>query len=515
MSLTAGITPDVGTLVLPATARGRVPLTGSLVLRDGNGGSVTLDKIYSLEETTQELPGGDEISVQVADRRCLWGWGQVSEYLRTWNQPNVDGSANQERALSLLVSDCLAALPGVGGRTMQVPFNVFPPVQWDAANAAQALQDLCDEFGLIVSMSPGGQVDVTPLEQAVGWPGGPYKAKEAGTGGKVKPAKIVIAGSRIVNEMTFEDLAAVGLEIDGTIRAINDLSYKPAAGWGTEPITFPNVSGGTYNGTAYTAEEAKELARKCIWKWYAIANTQLRALLPLLDVRSEIAESQGTEEHGKPYVESENAEWDGTKWKKDAKGRISTGFTVDNELGIVKFAEHVYSITTEGGSHGGLVAPDIDLQAAYEMIAYYRHEHAVAGGVQGTIMIHKVPDLRQWEIEMAAQNKDVLDAYAAQVATRLERQFTAGGPEARTYPRIVNVWPGGVLRSVQWSVSTGGGATTTLQKNFDRPTVDGMPAYEEKLRRRRQRVVLDRADNWTRGRTEGEGVGVKARGGTF
>ena len=523
MSLTAGITPDVGTLVMPATARGRVPLKARLVLRDGNGGSVTLPGIYSLEGTTQELPGGKEISVQVADRRCLWAWDEISY---AWNRLNVDGSENPERSLHLLLADLVAHLPGARTGSLVATAGIYPPVAWDQDNTAQALQELCDEFGLIASMSVSGKVHVTSADEAAGWPGGPYKAKETGTGGKLKPAKIVIAGAPLVNEKTFEDLVAVGLEIDGTIRPIADLSYKPASGWGTEPITFPNVSGGTYNGTAYSAEEARELARKCIWKWYALdlTDNERKQYLPLLDVRSEIVESQGNEEHGKPYVNSENAQWDGTSWKKDAKGRISSGFTIDNELGIVKFEEPVYSITTEGGSHGGLVAPDIDLRAAYEQkpdpddareqICSYYYARAVAGGAAGTKLLHKIPELRVWYITGTAQNEANVEAYAKLVAQRLERQFTGGGPEARTYPRIVNATPRGVLRSVQWTVSTGGGATTTIQKNFDRPIVDGMPAYEEKLRRRRQRVVLNKVDHGQRVYVAGRGD-VYATGGQF
>ena len=520
MSLTEGITPDVGTLILPVSAAGRIPRKANLVLRDGLGGSVQIADVYALAGSLRKLPGGNEVSVQVADRRCLWQWGQVSQYLAAYNQPDADGSANHERSLAMLIYDCFDALPGIAGSHVDDPLasGVFPPVSWDAANAAQAAQDLCDQFGLAISLSPAGRVTAAPAySRDVPWPAGQCERLETESAPLLKPAVIRIVGARIVNEHTFEDLEPVGLEKDGTIRAIGDLSYTPAHGWGDEPpITFPNLAGGTYNGTAYTADEARELARKCLWTWYAITNSTDRELLPLLDVRAEVVAHQGNDERGRPYIDSENARWDGTKWQADAKGRISSGFSLDRELGIVMFEEPVYAATTTGASHGGLAAPDMDLRAAYEMVAFYSYDYTVAGGVPGTVMQHRVPELRQWEIGLVAQNTAALDAYAWQVARRLAERFSAAGPEARAYPRIVAATPKGLLRSVQWTADADQGAGTVVQKVLDFPSLDGMPAYEEKLRRRRQQVLLDRFDAFERTDRSGYSMGLKPpMGGRF
>jgi len=100
------------------------------------------------------------------------------------------------------------------------------------------------------------------------------------------------------------------------------------------------------------------------------------------------------------------------------------------------------------------------------------------------------------------------------VAEKLALQFSAGGPSSRSYPRIVDFTPKGQMRSVQWHVDGQAGATTTIQKNFDQPAIEGMPPYEEKLKRRRESVALDRIDSRTR--KAGESVGdVLARGGRF
>lgn len=491
MSLSEGIVPDVGTLTFSAAHAARIPAKADLVLRDGRGGSVTIKDVYRLEGTTTESANGQELSVQVADRRCLWQWARVSEYFLEWNAQLPDGTFDPEKSLPDLINDCVRALTNQAPTRNGALPTIFPAVRWDVAGAAQALQDLCSQHALAVTLTAAGQVWVLPafsLDPA--WPGGPCEQIEEQQTGLVKPAKIVILGARTVEEWEFEDLEPVGQEIDGTVRLIDDLSYTPAHGWEKEPSPFMNLVAGTYNGDAYTAAEAQELARKCIWKWYAMTDEDDRELLPLLDTRSTVVKNQGADEHGKPFVTAENAWWDGTTWKKHAPGRISTGFSIDNQAGIVKFDDLVYTVSTEGGASGDLVAPSMKLQASFETVAYYTYVHAIAGGEPDTEYVYRMPELREWSIFGISQNKAELDAVAAVVAARLAEQFAAPGPQSRSYPRIIAVNPEGTLRSVQWSVDPVQGATTVLHKIFELPGPDSLPGYEEKLRRRSERVLL-------------------------
>ena len=495
-SLTAGIAPDVGVLVVPY--KSVVPNKANLTLRDGIGGSVVIRDVYAVQGTTKKLPGGKTYSMQVADRRCLWKWSRIDG---VYNQPNPDGTENQELGAKDLLALCFAKLPGVKSTSISVLTSIYPPVRWEAENAASAAQSVCDQCGWIISLQAGGIVRVSSVEWDPVPPAGPYKEEESQGPKRLKPASIVIVGAPTINEKTFSSLVAVGMEKNGKIRPIDDLSYKPAGGWGTEPVagvlTFPNVAGGTYGGVAYTAAEARELAKKCIWKWYAcgLTGNDRKTYLPLLDIRSEVVvlEDGTTEEHGKPYVVSENARWDGTKWKKDAKGRISTGFTLDNENGIVKFEEPVYTVTTEGPSSGAKVPPDIDLRAAYET-GRYAFDYPVPGGEAGTEQIHKVPELRLYQIAGVDQNKTEVDAYARKVARGLAKEYSLDGPGSLTYPGILNEIVSGTIRSIQWSVDGQAGASTTIQKNFDAPAISGMPGFTEKLRRSRQKVILDRVN---------------------
>lgn len=516
MSLTQGITPDVGTLVIPTWCAGRIPAKADLVLSDGNDGLVRFLDMYHIEGTEQELPGGREISIQIADRRCLWKWNFLQLGQIAWNQPNPDGTAKKERALVTLLHDCLSALSGARWQVMHDVPEAYPPVRWpDPTNAAAAAQALCDEFGLGISLAPWGSVNVESLAADHPFPPGPVSGREAGQSVQMKPASIWIIGSNNVYEKTFSDLVAVGIEIDGTVRPIDELSYKPAHGWGAEPLTFPNLAAGSYGGENYTADEARELARKAVWKWYSLKNAD-RAFLPLLDVRSELVLNQGVKERGRPYVLSELAVWDGTVWVKLPKQRISEGFTLDCAAGIVKFDEPIYTVQNEGAAAGAIIAPDMDLRAAYESSAPYGFEYIVAGGVPGTALYHSVPALRLWWIDGDTDpfaESDMND-YARKVAEQLARPFSVAAPESRTYPRITAIRPGGTIRAVRWSVDGQSGAMTRVEKGFDLPD-PGMPAFEERLARRKTRVVLERLERQSEVDAADESMGLDGLQGEF
>jgi len=440
------------------------------------------------------------VSIQVADQRVLWKWGRISG---VYNQPAADGSANQELPADVLLRDALLAAPGVSSVNSTAPSYIYPPVAWRAENPASAAQELCEQLHLGISISPSGQVYVRSLDSYnPAFPSGYQTADEATTGNLVKPAKIVVIGAQHIVDVTFEDLIAVGLEIDGTVRPIADLSYAPAHGWGSEPLTFPSLAGGTYGGTAYTKQEAQELARKCIWRWYALDLTddEREQYLPLCGTLAETATVDGNEEHRPPYVESTRAIFDGTKWIKLDQGVINVPFTLDRAAGLVKFTEPVYTVSTDGASATAIVAPTMDLRAAYEMKwwqddCHYVYEYNVRGGIAGTEHVHHVPELRAFYASPFPENGSDLDAYAAQIAVKIAGEYNEDGPASRSYPAIKNVTPAGTIRSVQWDVSERG-ATTVVQKNFDAPAVSTMPSYKEKLRRREQKVVVQKVRDW-------------------
>jgi hypothetical protein len=373
---------------------------------------------------------------------------------------------------------------------VQVDYDVmwWPAVKWEEANPAVAAQQLAEELGLAIYLHADGRVTAEPIDKIVDWPSGAFSEHEHSVSSRLKPAKIEVVGPKIINEVTFSDLVAVGVEIDGTIVPLDDLSYTPyegLGGWAIESFDFPMVTGGTFNGIAYTEEEARELAKKCVFRWYMLKTADWDKL-PLLDVRAEVVEAQGESQRGKPYVIADNASFNGSTWIKLAATADGLGidFTLDGELGLVKFAEPVFTVTGPGWKSTRKEPASVSLRAAYYTSSRYRREIALIGGETGTTQQHQAPDLQQWNIEGTAQNDTELNAHADTLLERLRDAYYVAGPERRTYPGILAVNPSGDIRSVQWSASPSGGAVTVLQVNYDEPNIAGMPNYEEKWRRR-------------------------------
>jgi len=501
MSLSLGVSPDVGTLVFPATDAGRIPKTGSLVLRDGRGGSVTITHVYALEGTLEEMPGTKEISVQVADLRLLWKWASVRG---VYNEPNADGTENQEVDTQGLIEACLTALPNIASSWLECPSGIYLPVRWQRESAAAALQALCDATALGVALAPDGRVYVSPLYAGgPALPGGGVTARQTTQTAAVTPAAIRIVGAPVVDEETFS-LEAVGVEIDGTVRAVDNLSYTPSHGWATEPLTFPNIAAGTYNSIAYTADEARELATRSVWRWYSCGFTaaQRKRYLPFLPALARTDTIDGVEGRGEPWVLASYGHFDGTIWQKVAKTYIAEGWTLDSANGIVKFLRPLFDVQTDGEKATRLAEPDIELRAAFERWdtanscrELYEYSHTLAGGVSGTELVHKAAELREYRIGSSSQNGTHLNTYAAKVAVRLAQEFSRAGPAARVYPRIVNQTPRGTLRAVRWSVSPTGGASTRIEQNFDTPP-PWMPSYDEQRRRRRAENNAAEVRSW-------------------
>jgi hypothetical protein len=481
-SLTMGISPDIGTLVIPVEALPVLPQKADLWLCDGVGQVIFRD-LYALMNTVRDLPGGKEVMIQIADRRVLWKWAAING---SYNQPGA-GITLLDKSARDLLDLALNACPNVPGVSVDYDVLWWPAVAWDEANPAVAAKELAEDLGMAIYLGPDGWVHVEKVDKVVPWPSGATSEEEVSNSSRLKPEKIEVVGPKIINEETFTGLVAVGMEIDGTIVPIDDLSYKPyvgLGGWSIESFDFPMVSSGTFNGVAYTEEEARELAKKCIYRWYIVKSADW-SKLPLLDVRAEVVEVDGQSQRAKPYVIADNASFNGSTWVTLAATADGLGidFTLDGELGLVKFDEPVYTVTGPGWKATAKAAADVSLRAAYYTSSRYRREISLVGGEAGTQQ-HQAPELQQWNIEGTPQNDTELNASADTLLDRLKAAYEVPGPQRRTYPGILDIRPSGELRSVQWRVSPGEGALTVLQKHYDEPSLPGVPNADEKWRRR-------------------------------
>lgn len=122
----------------------------------------------------------------------------------------------------------------------QLPNDGRPYVDWDYANAAAELQSLCESYGCSVVLGINGKVRICKAGEGESLP----ELESISSGGIVidpaeTPDKIVMYGEPDEFQGDFYIPDAVGLDTDGAIKLIGDLSYKPSAadgGWAKADI---------------------------------------------------------------------------------------------------------------------------------------------------------------------------------------------------------------------------------------------------------------------------------------
>ncbi len=82
-----------------------------------------------------------------------------------------------------------------------------------------------------------------------------------------RPDKILIVGSRIILEEQFTDLVAVGLETDGSIKPLGDLSYGPGKP-GVHVDTWDDIVADFISLSA--DKDRRECAQASVYKWFRV-----------------------------------------------------------------------------------------------------------------------------------------------------------------------------------------------------------------------------------------------------
>lgn len=133
-------------------------------------------------------------------------------------------------------------LETMGERTYDIaaiPSNDYPEVKWEAAVPAVELQNLAERYGCRVVYRPDVDgVLIAKLGVGAQLPDGLLDSDNLGIDPPEPPGRIVVYGAPVRYQVRFE-LEAVGLDFDGVVRPIDDLSYTPAQGWESAGPPFP------------------------------------------------------------------------------------------------------------------------------------------------------------------------------------------------------------------------------------------------------------------------------------
>jgi len=498
-SLGLGIVPGSGTAIFSEIFE-HVPKRGTLEMSDGIRTIILYDVYADKPRDEYSAENGHSYTVTLYDRRCVWKWGKITGH---YNKKSPDGSSAGDTTLQRLIELCLMALNEHGFILTGVP-TVYPEVLWEFENPANALNTLCEVYGLAISMTldVGNPIKIMPVNKRTSLPDDFCENFVTGLEGDLLPQKIYLVGGRKVIQKVFHNLIPVGEDLDGTIKKIKDLTYAPSGydtysdeQWGREYVAmFSNLS----------SDMARQLALKCIFKWYAIDwATEIvdsEVVLPFLSDLSEVGIVEGVEKHLDPYVLMNKVTWDGVTYDiSDEEDNKETKFEFDKDLGIIKFTKPQYVSNAEGTAVRGFTRATIHLTAAYESKYgdegdFEFWEDVIVDGTELPV-IYKAEELVGYYVKnedtgaYVCLNESIIDNQANDILRQLKQNYVVGVPYVKTYVGVLRVVPYGRLKNVTWRVDSSG-AQTVVQYGINIP-LRHMPTYEERLNKRKLSFLLD------------------------
>jgi hypothetical protein len=536
-ALSLGITPSVHRLTF-APQTGSIPGNGNLVLTYG-GTTIRFRDCLVDSASYQFNESGYLVSFNIMDRRWKWRYGHISG---NYNVRREDGSIingalpaaglnpfgggqagkadekapaylNSERTPQQLAKLCLEAMGESGYSVSALPNDARPAVEWEYANPAQALQELCDQFGCRLALGLDNKVRIVRLGKGANMPDGPIIDDQLLANPPERPDHVIVITAPIMHQVDLE-LEAVGLDTDGTIKTIDKLSYKPAAGF-LDPPKFASV----------TAGEKQNLARASVYRWYRIKTpftlagqkiTDLKQILPIDD--KQVMPDQATRDRMPAQVY-------GIFYSERAGGSVATNkgntaasqsflplgdtksnliyketFTIDRDRGIVQFGSPVFR--NSAGSPGlTIAAAQLRLRVAVpyreKTGAFKRIERsrATPGKQQGTGPLVIVKDeilpavittyTDTFQVKKAFANNAVTDKECDYYLDAALAAFQVETPHVRTFAGWIPVSPDGALQTVSWQCSERG-ATMVVSRGQDLGSETTIPYKHRRLIEKQQ-----------------------------
>jgi hypothetical protein len=270
-TLSPGITPSVVTMeIIPQTQA--ISAVGDVVFVHGNT-TLTIPGCRADQASMVRGTDGTLVSFSLMDRRWRWKFGEI---YGSYNQRDADGLiiAATEKTPQQLATLCLQAMGETASGVDAIPTAARPEVDWVAANPAESLADLLESFGLIVVLQIDGTVAIRQQGVGAALPENANLLEQQVSSNPPEiPATIRVLGgpNRYQRRLRLE---AVAYDTDGRIRPINQLSYKPATGWGKETQFFSGVQ----------ASEARALALRDVFRLYRIRDVDSEAPLPIVSL---------------------------------------------------------------------------------------------------------------------------------------------------------------------------------------------------------------------------------------
>lgn len=230
-----GISPGVASLTIPVQRLQEVPRNANLLFGDTKN-MVRLHDCL-IDRWSFPTAGGEKtVTLSILDCRWRWQYGVVSGSFNERDNHGRTKPAFRKSPLDLL-RYAFSRIPFkpqklvIRGLNQPKDPNTWPAVVWRQENAARAFASLADQFGLRVVYQPvRNQVLLTPIGVGVAPPRRDWISRQDGATPQNYPNILTASTDENYRQVAFA-LEAVGLDVDGSVHPINDLTYCPEEGW--------------------------------------------------------------------------------------------------------------------------------------------------------------------------------------------------------------------------------------------------------------------------------------------
>lgn len=258
---TVGCRPDVCLLFCqPQNTSPDTSGTATLIFGFGGVGMTWTNALVDRATIQYSTTGQIEI-VQIFD--CRWAWSKAY-FTGAFNVPNPDGTIDTATQATLAdIASSLFDQIGVTADVSDITSSEKPFVVYDHDRCDDALEELLGQRGYVIALQADDTVRVYVRGDGATLP---VNGDLVSVSITIDPPEVpfyltVCCDKTLVQSML--KMIPVGLDTDGSIKKVNDLSYKPLGGWdGTDMEYF----------TMLPDPVAVVCAKRSVGKWYQVSS---------------------------------------------------------------------------------------------------------------------------------------------------------------------------------------------------------------------------------------------------
>lgn len=462
-------------------------LEADLTFGDGIQAMVWTDARLDMHSLSISV-NGNITAARIFDRRFWWKFTTVSG---VYNRRRADGSIENEKTPQELAEILLDAMGETGYTISALPNRDYdrPFVFWDCTNPAYELHRLCKDRACEISLKHSNNtVVLVELGSGASIPSDSAQSISYGYDYGEYPETVRVCASGTEFNAKLK-LRAIGVDTDGSVKLINELSFMPDGGWSNEDPgnLIPDAE-----------ENERELANKYVFKLYRIESFSDDSLdvpggptitsmdqITLSKYLSTVSEDEDSgrffNDYG--YIEGVFFPTGNIQATENTEVgvRYSGSFRVDPETGYVAFQDSVFKL-----GDGEIEEADLYLLTGFSVkdlstgrISRYTRDRSLSGGTG--IYALKRPELKRIvHANYDSEDPTILDAgspytdndsdledSADDIIDSILPRFVTNSALQVKYIGIKSIQVDGVNRQVKHTINIKRGANTWVSQNTE------------------------------------------------